>query len=93
MTRTTFTSRLTGSAWLAHMNKTVETMYANIEAVGLPTWDDADQTLAKVLEGLKQPDIGLPTKLQSCARHSADQNYGGGSDDIGDISWNVPTRR
>ena len=94
MTGTTVSSRLTGSAWLAHMNKTVaETMYANIEAVGLPTWDDADQTLAKGLQKeLKQPEIGLPTKLQPLRGDiPPEQNYGGGSDDIGDISWNVPT--
>ena len=94
MTGTTVTSRVTGSAWLAHMNKTVaETMYANIEAVGLPTWDDADQTLAKGLQKeLKQPEIGLPTKIQPLRGDiPPEQNYGGGSDDIGDISWNVPT--
>jgi aminobenzoyl-glutamate utilization protein B len=94
MTGTTVTSRVTGSAWPAHMNKTVaETMYANIEAVGLPTWDDADQTLAKALQKeLKQPEIGLPAKIQPLRGDiPPEQNYGGGSDDIGDISWNVPT--
>jgi aminobenzoyl-glutamate utilization protein B len=94
MTGTTVSSRLTGSAWLAHMNRTVaETMYANIEAVGLPVWDEADQTLAKGLQTeLKQPAIGLPTKIQPLRGDiPPDQNYGGGSDDIGDISWNVPT--
>ncbi len=66
MTDTTVSSHLLGSAWLAHMNKPVaETLSANITAVGLPTWDDADQTLAKALQReLKQPDIGLPSKLQ-----------------------------
>jgi len=94
MTATTVSSRLTGSAWLAHMNKTVaETMYANIEAVGLPAWDEADQTLAKGLQKeLKQEESGLPTKIQPLRGNiPPDQNYGGGSDDIGDISWNVPT--
>ncbi|MEO8070989.1 MAG: amidohydrolase, partial [Acidobacteriota bacterium] len=51
MTDTTVTAKLLGSAWLAHMNKTVaEALYANIVSVGLPKWDDADQTLAKALQ-------------------------------------------
>jgi aminobenzoyl-glutamate utilization protein B len=94
MTGTTVSRRVTGSAWLAHMNRTIaETIYTNIEAVGLPAWDEADQTLAKALqEELKQEAIGLPTKLQPLRGDiPPDQNYGGGSDDIGDISWNVPT--
>ena len=37
MTDTEYTMKLLGSAWPAHMNKTVaETMHANIEKVGLP---------------------------------------------------------
>jgi aminobenzoyl-glutamate utilization protein B len=94
MTDTTVTSRLMGSAWLAHMNKPVaETLNANIAAVGLPQWDEADQTLAKALQKeLKQPEIGLATKLQPLREGiPPEQNYGGGSDDIGDVSWNVPT--
>ena len=94
MTGTTVSSRLLGSAWLAHMNKTVaETFYANITAVGLPKWDDADQALAKGLQKeLKQPEIGLPVEIPKLREHiPPEQNYGGGSDDIGDISWNVPT--
>ena len=44
-------SRVLGSAWPRHFNKTVaETMHANIETVGLPQWTEADQTLAKALQ-------------------------------------------
>ncbi|MEO6237757.1 MAG: amidohydrolase [Vicinamibacterales bacterium] len=95
MTNTKWTSRILGTAYPQHMNKPVaETMYANIQSVGLPTWSDADQTLAKALqkelgnerqEGLavKLGELGQPVKLED--------NTGGGSDDIGDISWNMPT--
>ena len=32
-----------GSAWPQHFNKPIaETMYANIQAVGLPKWDEDD---------------------------------------------------
>jgi len=94
MTDTEVTSRILGTAWPQHMNKTVaETMYANILTIGLPTWDDADQTLAKALQKeLKQPQNGLPTQV-GALRGGGDpeQNMGGPSDDIGDVSWNVPT--
>ena len=94
MTDTTVTSRLLGSAWPAHMNKVVaEVTYANIRAVGLPTWDEADQTLARALQReLKQPDTGLARELPPLRQGiPPEQNMGGGSDDIGDVSWNVPT--
>src|SRR4030095_13989875 len=47
MTDTTVESRLLGSAWSGHFNKTIaETMHANIERGGLPKWTGAHQTLA-----------------------------------------------
>ena len=96
MTDTTMTSRVLGSAWPQHMNKTVaETMYDNIEKVGLPKWTDADQALAKALQKeLGVEERGLPTELQKLSGRVVvpdDEKRGGGSDDIGDISWNVPT--
>src|ERR1700674_4004301 len=45
MTNTEVSSRILGAAWPGHMNKTVaETMYANIQTIGLPNWDEADIT-------------------------------------------------
>src|SRR3954470_4852726 len=96
MTDTTVTSRLLGSAWSGHFNKTIaEVMHANIEKVGLPQWSEADQTLAKSLQHeLKVPEVGMATKLQPLRGREVipdEEKRGGGSDDIGDISWNVPT--
>jgi len=106
MTDTTFTSRLLGSAWPGHFNKAIaEAMNENIKKVGLPQWSDDDQKLAKALQTeLKVPVRGLATRLQEMRppRPPADENAGdgdgpgvgptgGGSDDIGDVSWNVPT--
>jgi aminobenzoyl-glutamate utilization protein B len=96
MTDTEYSMRVLGSAWPGHFNKTVaETMYANIEKVGLPEWSEADQTLAKAVQReMKVPETGLATKLQPLKGHESvpdDEKRGGGSDDIGDISWNVPT--
>ncbi|MGQ0732583.1 MAG: amidohydrolase [Acidobacteriota bacterium] len=95
MTNTKWTSRILGTAWPQHMNKiTAETMYENIKRVGLPTWDEADQTLAKALQkelgNATQP--GLAMKLEELGMPVREEDKrGGGSDDIGDISWNVPT--
>jgi aminobenzoyl-glutamate utilization protein B len=95
MTNTKWSSRILGTAYPQHMNKTVaEVMYENIKRVGLPTWTEADQSLARAVQKeLGNPrQEGLATKLgelQGPVRN--EDNTGGGSDDIGDISWNVPT--
>ncbi len=94
MTNTEVTSRLLGSAWPQHMNKTVaETMYANMLSVGLPTWDAADIALAKgIQKELQQPQVGLATEIGRLRGGlDPEQNMGGPSDDIGDVSWVVPT--
>ncbi len=94
MTDTDVTWRVLGSAWPAHMNKTVaETMYANIEHVGLPQWDEADLALAKGIQReLKQKEAGLATEIGPLrGGRDPEENMGGPSDDIGDVSWNVPT--
>ena len=90
------TVMMLGSGWSGHFSRPVaEDMYANIKRVGMPTWDDKDQTLAKGTQrelgaretGLLVGDRGL--RLNSGAIES--QRTGGGSDDIGDVSWVVPT--
>ena len=104
MTDTTYTSRVLGTAWPGHFNVPIaEDMYENIKKVGLPQWSDDDQKLAKALQKeLKVPERGLATKVSELRRpRAASQDQtgegegvgptGGGSDDIGDISWAVPT--
>jgi aminobenzoyl-glutamate utilization protein B len=94
MTNTEVSWRVTGVAWPQHFNKIIaENMYENVKTVGLPKWDDNDITLAKAIQKeLSQPQRGLASEislLQGPVR--LEDNYGGGSDDIGDVSWNVPT--
>jgi aminobenzoyl-glutamate utilization protein B len=96
MTGTTWSSRVLGAAWPSHMNRTLaETMHANITAVGLPEWSDADLTLATATQReLGVPEVGLAKEIPPLdGRESIpdSEKRGGGSDDIGDISWNVPT--
>jgi aminobenzoyl-glutamate utilization protein B len=94
MTDTKWTSTLVGTAWPGFFNKPMaEEATENAKLIGLPTWSDADQQLAKALQHeLKVPEKGLATKLDELKPpNDPEKYYGGGSDDIGDISWNVPT--
>jgi aminobenzoyl-glutamate utilization protein B len=86
-------TKVLGSAWPQHFNRAVaEATHANIQKVGMPQWSDADQQLAKALQKeLKNARTeGLVQKIADLAG-PVQNNTGGGSDDIGDISWNVPT--
>ena len=85
--------RVLGTAWPQHFNKAVaEATWANIKKVGMPQWSEADQTLAKALQKeLGSREQGLSVKIGDQVGGPVVENRGGGSDDIGDISWNVPT--
>jgi aminobenzoyl-glutamate utilization protein B len=85
--------RVLGSAWPQHFNRPIaETMLSNIKLVGLPTWSEADQTLAKAVQTeMKARPTGLAIKLDTTIAPGTRPNMGGGSDDIGDVSWNLPT--
>lgn len=94
MTDTKFTYEILGSAWPGHFNKPIaEAMYQNIKVVGLPKWSEDDQKLAKSLQKeIESPkDEGLATKLDSIRLPVMPTMGGGGSDDIADISWSLPT--
>jgi aminobenzoyl-glutamate utilization protein B len=86
-------SRVLGAAWPQHFNKVVaETTWANIKKVGMPQWSEADQTLARALQKeLGSAQDGLHLQVPKELEGPVINNRGGGSDDIGDISWNVPT--
>ena len=102
MTDTTFDSRVLGSAWPGFFSKPIaEAMYKNIEKVGLPQWTpEIRRSQKRCRHELKQPEKGLSVKLEPlrAPREQPPDEFGaaigpmgGGSDDIGDISWNVPT--
>jgi aminobenzoyl-glutamate utilization protein B len=95
MTGTTLASvRVLGSAWPRHFSRPLaEAAYENIKRVGLPAWSEADQTLARALQReLGSPDSGLATRLDTLRPPIRPQDQrGGGSDDIGDVSWTLPT--
>jgi aminobenzoyl-glutamate utilization protein B len=92
MTDTEMAYRILGAAWPRHFNRPIaEATYRHIQAVGLPAWDEADQALAMATQlevgsrptGLARNVGPLGTPPQTATS--------GGSDDIGDISWAVPT--
>lgn len=93
MTGTTTSERIFGSAWPATYNKPLaERMHANIIAVGMPTWTEADLALALAAQRMLDVDtVGLPLEIDSL--RESDQGMGGGSDDIAEVSWNIPTVR
>jgi aminobenzoyl-glutamate utilization protein B len=91
------TVRVLGAAWPQHFNRPIaEAMHANIRAVGMPRWDEADQALAR---GIQQETNAAGYRPRGLATTVAalqgdvpeEQKRGGGSDDIGDVSWVAPT--
>jgi len=94
MTGTTVTERVLGAAWPSNMSKPLaEVMHAAIQEVGMPEWTEDDQALAKAVQAMMGRDTtGLATEVSDTLRE-ASQGMGGGSDDIAEVSWNVPTVR
>jgi aminobenzoyl-glutamate utilization protein B len=100
MTDTKMKYQILGTAWPGHFNKPLaEAMYTNIKRVGMPEWSEADKQLAAAVQKLVEapkideegkPVDGLNTKVGNLSG-SVPFSWGGGSDDIADISWNVPT--
>ena len=86
-------TRVLGSAWPQHMNRAVAmAAHENIQKVGMPQWSEADQTLARALQKeLGSRQQGLSSRLNAQLTGPVRENRGGGSDDIGDVTWNVPT--
>jgi aminobenzoyl-glutamate utilization protein B len=97
---------IVGGGWSGHFNKVIAyQMNENIKTVGMPEYSEADQELARgIQKELGQTPRGLgggrggrgggaggngTGELPPPPRPESFQ--GGGSDDIGDVSWNVPT--
>lgn len=87
-------SRVLGAAWPRHYNRPVaEAMAANIRTVGMPSWTDDDQAFARAVQrAVGHPASGLKRGVDSLDPPiDPARNMGGPSDDIGDVSWTVPT--
>ena len=93
-TGTTVTRRLLGYAAPNYGNRPMaEAAWANIKAVGMPAWSADDQTFAKAVQTVNgrklEPLRAEVTPLST--PQTRERSLGGGSDDIGDIMWTVPT--
>ena len=88
-------TRVLGSAWPQHHNRVIaQALFGNIQRVGQPAWSEQDQQLARALQTeLGVPDSGLAMRADTALRGTIPpgQRRGGGSDDIGDVTWTVPT--
>ena len=91
MTDTEMSYRVRGAAWPRHFNRTVaETMYEHIEEVGLPEWTEDDHAFAEaVQQSVGSIPSGMPMSLGPIGVPGPRRS--GGSDDIGDIAWTMPT--
>ncbi len=91
MTDTTMTERVLAATWPGHFNKPVaEALHSNIRKAGMPQWSEADLTLARAAQkemGVKEE--GLRTTIGDLK--PSPPMSGGGSDDIAEVSWNLPT--
>jgi aminobenzoyl-glutamate utilization protein B len=94
MSGTTVTERVLGAAWPSNMSKPLaEVMHAAVQEVGMPEWTEDDQALARAVQTMMGRDTtGLVTEVPD-SLSEASQGMGGGSDDIAEVSWNVPTIR
>jgi len=93
MTDTTVTERVLGAAWPGHFNQPVAAaLYANILKVGMPKWGEKDQQLARAAQKMMRSEMkGLPLESGKLIDAQAAGRTGGGSDDIAEVSWNLPT--
>jgi aminobenzoyl-glutamate utilization protein B len=95
MTGTTLEpARVLGSAWPQHHNKPVaEALAANIRRVGMPKWSADDLRFARAVQTEMKVRVQgldtLPDTLSTPPR--IEDMRGGGSDDIGDVTWTVPS--
>jgi len=91
MTDTTMTERVLAATWPGHFNKPLaEALHANIKRVRMPAWSEADEKLARAAQAeLKSRAQGLPKEIRELRAPGPER--GGGSDDVAEVSWNLPT--
>ena len=84
-----------GSAWRPHFNKPIAVaMHDNAVRVGMPAWDGNDQVMAKGVQrmmGAKETGLKMTIPPLRTPEQAAAASSGTGSDDIGDITWTVPS--
>src|SRR5205814_7782767 len=92
MTDTTMSERVLAATWPGYFNKALaEALDANIRRVGMPEWSEADTTLGRAVQAeLKVKVEGLKKEIAELKTTGTDRTNAG-SDDIAEVSWNLPT--
>ncbi|UJH67097.1 amidohydrolase [Allomuricauda sp. SCSIO 65647] len=66
-----------------------EIMQKNLELLGPITYTEEETTFGKAIQkATGKPEIGMDSKIHQLKE--TEENPGGGSTDVGDVSWNVP---
>jgi aminobenzoyl-glutamate utilization protein B len=92
MTDTTMTERVLAATWPGHFNKPLaEALHANIRRVGMPAWSPEDEQLARAAQAELKARIEGLRKQVAELKADADPYESAGSDDIAEVSWNLPT--
>jgi aminobenzoyl-glutamate utilization protein B len=72
-----------------------QSLYRNFQLAGPPQFDDADRTLARRLQEPLRADFGLKEEKPLADKveelPAKPTSPEGGSTDVGDVSWHVPT--
>ncbi len=93
-TGTTVERRVRGYAAPNFGNKPIaEAAYANIQAVGMPEWTEADQAFTNKVQTTNKLRVA-PLATEVAPLSTPELRGGasfGASDDIGDVMWTVPT--
>ena len=103
-TETTVSRRILGYAAPQHANRPIaEAAYENIKLVGMPSWTEEDFAFSRAVAdntrtsfvpyaGGGDDDEVLRSEVAELSTpETRGPSTGGGSDDIGDIMWKVPT--
>jgi aminobenzoyl-glutamate utilization protein B len=82
---------LQGGNWEMLVNRTgARMLYANLQWLGPVPFSAAEQTFARTLQRAAGVDtLGLTTRIEPLDENPGDPE--GGSTDVADVSWNVPT--
>ena len=89
MTETTSNLKVQGGSWEILNNMAgARLINDNLTWLGTPVYSKEEQEFAKTIQrATNVPDVGMDTKIQPLEG----QEQEGGSTDVGDVSWVVPT--
>jgi len=92
MTDTTMSERVLSATWPGHYNRPLaEALHTNMKRIGVPAWSPADEKLAHAAQAEMKVEVKGLSKEVSELRTPADPRRNAGSDDIAEVSWNLPT--